>query len=487
MIMQRRQLKSLPIAHTMPLNVGPIHFVGIGGIGMSGIAEVLHNLGYTVQGTDIADSYNTERLRKLGVKVAIGHAAEHVSGAAVVVTSTAVKADNPEVMAARDARVPVVKRAEMLAELMRLKMSVAIAGTHGKTTTTALTAAIFESAGLEPTVINGGIINARGTNAYLGGGEWMVVEADESDGTFTRLPATIGIVTNIDPEHLDHYGGFDGVKAAFHTFITNLPFYGFAVCCIDHPEVQALIAKVQDRRIITYGFSPQADVRAVNVRQEKDGQRYDIEISSRGEGEMRVLKDVFLAMRGLHNISNSLSAVAVAQELKLADSVILNAFKGFGGVKRRFTKTGEARGLTIIDDYGHHPVEIAATLKAARQAQDVTGGRVIAVVQPHRYTRLHDLFSEFCTCFNDADTVIVTDVYTAGEEPIEGASGDSLVEGLKRAGHRHALKLPSEEQLAQTVAAEGREGDMVVCLGAGSISKWAGLLPAQLEKLGMRE
>jgi UDP-N-acetylmuramate--alanine ligase len=476
-------LRALPMAKTMPLNVGPIHFVGIGGIGMSGIAEILHNLGYTVQGTDLAENYNTQRLKKLGIHVETGHKAEHLGEAAVVVISSAVKDDNPEVLAARDARIPVVRRAEMLAELMRLKMAVAIAGTHGKTTTTALMAAIFEAAELNPTVINGGILNARNTNAYLGSGEWMVVEADESDGTFTRLPATIGIVTNIDPEHLDHYGGFDGVRAAFQTFVTNLPFYGFAVCCIDHPEVQALIARVSDRRIVTYGTSPQADIRAVNIHPEAGGQRYDIEIHTR-QGEPRVLKDVFLAMYGLHNVCNSLAAVAVAQELAMPDGVILKAFEKFGGVKRRFTKTGEARGLSIIDDYGHHPVEITATLKAARHAQDATKGRVIAVVQPHRYTRLRDLFAEFSTCFNDADIVVVTEVYSAGEEPIEGISGDTLVDGLKRAGHKNAQKLASEEALAQTLADIGQPGDMVVCLGAGSISKWANALPAALEKVG---
>ncbi len=473
--------KPLPIAKTLPLDVGPIHFVGIGGIGMSGIAEVLHNLGYVVQGSDIADSANTQRLRALGITVHIGHAAGNIDSASVVVVSSAVKEDNPEVVEARNTRVPVVRRAEMLAELMRLKMSVAVAGTHGKTTTTALTAAIFEAAGLQPTVINGGIINARGTNAYLGGGEWMVVEADESDGTFIKVPSTIGIITNIDPEHLEHYGSFEGVKQAFHTFITNLPFYGFAVACIDHPEVQALVSRVTDRRVITYGFSPQADVRAVNIRSEVEGQRYDIEI--RGRDEVRTLKDVFLAMHGRHNVSNSLASVAVGLELGMADDVIYKAFERFGGVKRRFTKTGEGRGITVIDDYGHHPVEISATLKAARYVQDERKGRVIAIVQPHRYTRLRDLMNEFCTCFNDADAVIVADVYTAGEAPIEGVDADKLAEGLKRAGHKQVLRLSAPEDLARLVAEVGREGDMAVCLGAGSITKWAYALPEELEKV----
>lgn len=468
--------KPLPIARTLPLDVGILHFVGIGGIGMSGIAEVLHNLGYRVQGSDIAESYNTERLRKLGVKVMIGHEATHVEEAGVVVISSAVKEGNPELKAAREARIPVVKRAEMLAELMRLKMSVAIAGTHGKTTTTALTAALLEEAGWNPTVINGGIINARGTNAYLGSGEWMVVEADESDGTFTRLPATVGIVTNIDPEHLDHYGDFEGVKNAFHTFLTNLPFYGFAAVCIDHPEVQALMARVSDRRVITYGFSPQADVRAVNVRQEKDGQRFDIEFANGAK-----LNDVLLSMRGVHNVSNSLAAVTVARELGMEDARIVRALSRFEGVKRRFTKTGEAHGVTIIDDYGHHPVEIMATLKAARQAQDLSGGKVIAVVQPHRYSRLKDLFEEFCICFNDADAVVVAEVYSAGEEPLEGIHADALAEGLKRAGHKQVHRLKDETELAALVTTLAAPGDMAVCLGAGSISKWAYALPGEME------
>ncbi len=480
---KKTAMRALPIARNLPLNVGPIHFVGIGGIGMSGIAEVLHNLGYRVQGSDVSESANTERLRKLGVGVFIGHNAANLDGAAVVVISSAVKADNPEVLVAREMRIPVVKRAEMLAELVRLKMTVAIAGTHGKTTTTAMTAALFEGAGLNPTVINGGIINARGTNAYLGVGDWMVVEADESDGTFTRLPATIGIVTNIDPEHLEHYGSFDGVRRAFHTFITNLPFYGFAVLCIDHPEVQALASQVSDRRIVTYGTSPQADVRAVNIRHENGGQRYDVELAATHHREARTLTDVFLPMYGMHNIRNSLAAISVALELGMDEKGIAQSFHNFSGVKRRFTKTGEARGLTIIDDYGHHPVEIAATLKAARSAQEESGGRVIAVLQPHRYTRLRDLFDQFCTCCNDADTVIVTDVYSAGEEPIDGVNGDALVESLWRAGHRHAVKLPSEGELAKMVAEIGQPGDMVVCLGAGSISKWANALPGQLEAL----
>ncbi len=479
--------KILPLSHRMSLDVGTLHFIGIGGIGMSGIAEVLHNLGYKVQGSDASDSYNTQRLRECGIGIFIGHEAAHVENASVVVVSSAIRADNPELLAARAARLPVVKRAEMLAELMRLKIAIAVAGTHGKTTTTALTAAMLEAARLQPTVINGGIINARGTNAYLGAGEWMVVEADESDGSFTKLPATIAVVTNIDPEHLDHYGTFEQAKSAYHTFLTNLPFYGFAVLCIDHPEVQALAARISDRRIITYGTNPQADVRATNIRASADGQRFDLEISGRFAGDARTVAGVMLPMHGEHNVRNALAAIAVAQELKLSDQTIIEGLRGFEGVKRRFTKTGSALGMTIIDDYGHHPVEIAATLKAARAAQQESGGRVVAVVQPHRYTRVRDLFSDFCTCFNDADTVIVADIYNAGEEPIDGITADALADGLRSAGHRHVVRLESSEALAETVAGVGQEGDMIVCLGAGSISKWAYALPGELQKLGKKK
>lgn len=483
----RYPLNALPIGQSLPLDIGILHFIGIGGIGMSGIAEVLHNLGYKVQGSDATDSYNTQRLKGHGIPVFIGHDAGHVREAKVVVVSSAIKADNPELLAARAARLPVVKRAEMLAELMRLKIAISVAGTHGKTTTTALTAALLEAAEFQPTVINGGIINARGTNAYLGKGQWMVVEADESDGTFTKLPSTIAVVTNIDPEHLDYYGSFDAAKAAYQTFLTNLPFYGFAVLCIDHPEVQALAARVLDRRIITYGTNPQAMVRALNIRSTAKGQLFDIEIATFGKDEPRQLKDVLLPMHGEHNVRNALAAIAIAQELKVPDTILREALAGFNGVKRRFTLTGVGKGMRIIDDYGHHPVEISATLRAARAAQSEGGGKVIAVVQPHRFTRVRDLFNEFCTCFNDADTVVVADIYTAGEEPIEGITADKLAEGLRGAGHRHVLRLEAPEQLASLVAGIGISGDMVVCLGAGSVTKWAYQLPAELEALAPKK
>ena len=464
----------------LPLDIGMMHFVGIGGIGMSGIAEILHNLGYQVQGSDIADGGNIQRLRALGIHVEIGHRPENLGGAQVVVISSAVMPDNPEVTAARARLLPVVRRAEMLGELMRLKWSIAVAGTHGKTTTTSIIGALLDAAQLDPTVINGGIINAYGTNARLGAGEWMVVEADESDGTFVKLPATIAVVTNIDPEHLDFYGNFDAVQRAFETFVANIPFYGFAALCIDHPVVQGLIPKLSERRIVTYGLSPQADIRAVNLDLGPKGARYDVVMTDRVHDTSRTIVGLKLPMFGQHNVQNSLAAIAVAEEMGLGDDVIRTAFAGFKGVKRRFTKTGETRGITVIDDYGHHPVEIAAVLHAARAA---TAGSIIAVVQPHRFTRLRDLFAEFCTCFNDADAVFVADVYAAGELPIEGIDRDALVAGLRARGHRHVEPLPSPAKLAPMVSELAKPGDFVVCLGAGSITAWAQNLPGELEHL----
>ncbi len=464
---------------TMPLSIGAIHFVGIGGIGMSGIAEVMHNLGYTVQGSDITDNVNVARLRQKGIPVAIGHKADNLGDARVVVVSSAVKADNAELVAARARLVPVVRRAEMLAELMRLKTAIAVGGTHGKTTTTSMVAAILDAAGMDPTVINGGIINAYGTNARLGNGDWMVVEADESDGSFVKLPATIAVVTNIDPEHMEFWGGFDQLKDGFRSFVENIPFYGFAAMCLDHPEVQALIPRLADRRSVTYGLSPQADVRAVNVATDSDGATYEIVLADRVAGSSRTIAGVRLPMFGLHNVQNSLAAAAVANELGIADSVTVTALGGFKGVKRRFTRTGVSGGITVIDDYGHHPVEIAAVLTAARSA---TRGQVIAVVQPHRYTRLSNLYEGFCTCFNDADAVIVADVYAAGETPIAGFDRDALVRGLRERGHRNVVPLDHPDDLPDLVLRLARPGDFVVCLGAGSITAWANALPARLDE-----
>src|SRR5215813_10977302 len=465
----------------LPREIGPIHFIGIGGIGMSGIAEVLSNLGYTVQGSDAADGYNLDRLRKDGVTVSVGHKADNIGSAAVVVVSSAIKRDNPELVAARAQRIPVVGVAEMLEELMRLKSCVAIAGTHGKTTTTTMVATLLDAGGLDPTVINGGIINAYGSNARLGAGDWMVVEADESDGTFLKLPSDVVIVTNIDPEHLDHFKTFEAIQDAFRDFVENVPFYGFAVMCTDHPVVQSLAGKIEDRRIVTYGVNEEADARLVDLTPMGGGSKFAVAIRDRKTGATHEIKDVNLPMPGRHNASNATAAIAVARELGTSDDAIRKALAGFGGVKRRFTRTGEWNGVTIIDDYGHHPVEIAAVLKAARES---TRGKVIAVVQPHRYTRLHALFEPFSACFNDADSVIVANVYPAGEQPIAGADRDSLIAGMRARGHRHVIGLDNPQELASIVKTLAKPGDYVVCLGAGSITQWAYALPGELAALG---
>ena len=463
----------------VPFDLGPVHFVGIGGIGMSGIAEIMLKIGYAVQGSDSRASANTERLQKLGATIFIGHDAAHVTeGVSALVYSTAVTAANPELVAARARRIPLVRRAGMLAELMRLQFSVAVGGTHGKTTTTSMVACLLDAGKLDPTVVNGGIINAYGTNAKVGDGDWIVVEADESDGSFLRLKSTVAIVTNIDPEHLDHYGDFDAVRKAFIDFVENIPFYGFAAVCLDHPEVQRLVAAIDNRRLVTYGLNPQAMVRAENCDMAADGCRFDVVIQN---GETTRIDGLHLPMAGWHNVSNALAAIAVARELGVTDEDIRSGLAGFGGVKRRFTTTGVVNGVRIVDDYGHHPVEIAAVLKAARQ---VTEGRVIAVMQPHRFTRLRDLMEEFSTSFSDADVVIVADVYPAGEAPIEGVDKDALVDGVRRYGHRHVSALQSLADLPGVVAAEARPGDVVVLLGAGDITGWAYALPAQLEALG---
>ncbi len=465
----------------LPRDIGPIHFVGIGGIGMSGIAEVLLNLGYAVQGSDAGENANVKRLREKGATIWVGHSANNLGDAEVVVVSTAIKRDNPELVAARAKRVPVVRRAEMLAELMRLKSCIAIAGTHGKTTTTSLVAALLEAGDFDPTVINGGIIEAYGTNARLGGGSWMVVEADESDGTFLKLPADIAIVTNVDPEHLDHFKTFEAVQEAFRSFVENLPFYGFAVMCTDHAVVHQLVGRLEDRRVITYGENPQADVRLVDLDHVNGASHFSVMFRDRAGDDVHEIKALTLPMPGRHNALNATAAIAVAHELGIGDDAIRAALARFGGVRRRFTRTGEWNGVTIIDDYGHHPVEIAAVLRAARES---TKGQVIAVMQPHRYTRLHSLFEQFSTCFNDADTVIVAPVYAAGEAPIAGADRDSLVLGLRARGHRQVIALEGPQDLARIVWRLAFPGDIVVCLGAGNITQWAYALPGELALLG---
>lgn len=472
---------------TMSPDIGILHFIGIGGIGMSGIAALLVSLGYRVQGSDMTENANVARLRASGVEVYIGHAPEHLKSRAgedpaAVVISSAVKDDNPELMAARAAKIPIVRRAEMLAELMRLKSAVAVAGTHGKTTTTSMVGQMLDTAGFDPTVVNGGIVNAYGTNTRFGQSNWMVVEADESDGSFTRLPATVAVVTNIDPEHMDHYGSFDMVKDAYKRFVLNLPFHGYALLCIDHPEVQSLAAQVSDRKVITYGFNPQADIRAENIRGDASGSTFDVIFADwlSQDGQEKVMRDIRLSMLGRHNVQNSLVALGVAHEMGVNEATMKKAMANFGGVKRRFTKTGEVDGITIIDDYAHHPVEIGVVLQTARTSVAAQNGRVIAVMQPHRYTRLHDLFDEFCRCFNEADHVIITDVYAAGEQPIEGANKETLVEGVRKHGHRSVQALPEKADLARMVADYARSGDYVILMGAGDITYWAAALPEKL-------
>lgn len=462
----------------MPQTIGLVHFIGIGGIGMSGIAEVLHNLGYKVQGSDQAESANVQRLRDKGIECFVGHRPENLGDAEVVVVSTAIKKSNPELAAAREKLLPIVRRAEMLAELMRFRNAVAIGGTHGKTTTTSMVATLLDAGGLDPTVVNGGIINAYGTNARMGDGEWMVVEADESDGTFLKLPADIAVVTNIDPEHLDHYGSFDKVREAFRQFVENVPFYGFGVMCTDHPEVQALVSRIEDRRVITYGENAQADVRFENHRFDGAASLFDVVFRDRKTGAQAAIRDLRLPMPGRHNVSNATAAIAVAHELGISDEAIKRGLGAFGGVKRRFTHTGSWNGVEIFDDYGHHPVEIKAVLRAAR---DSAKGRVIAIAQPHRYSRLHDLFADFAACFNDADTVMVAPVYAAGEDPIEGVTSEALVARIRAGGHRDARYLEGPAAIAPIVRNLAKPGDFVVFLGAGNITQWAYALPRELE------
>ena len=462
-------------ATKLPTEMGPIHFVGIGGIGMSGIAEVLLNHGYQVQGSDLNTTKITNRLERLGATIFEGQRAQHLENAEVVVISSAIRPGNAELDEARAQGLPVLRRAEMLAELMRLKSNVAVGGTHGKTTTTTIVATLLDAGGLDPTVINGGIIHAYDSNARMGQGEWMVVEADESGGTFNRLPATIAIVTNIDPEHMEHWGSIENLRQGFLDFVSNIPFYGLAVCCTDHPEVQALVGRITDRRVVSFGFNAQADVRAENLRYENGVAHFDIAL----QNDDMVIEGCSLPMPGDHNVSNALAAVAVARHLGMKASEIRDALAGFTGVNRRYTKVGVIGGVTIIDDYGHHPVEIAAVLKAARQSSE---GRVIAVHQPHRFTRLSSLFEDFCSCFNDADVVGISEVFAAGEDPIAGASRDDLVEGLIAHGHRDVLAISGEDDLLRLVHDVAQAGDIVVCLGAGSISAWANALPERLAR-----
>jgi UDP-N-acetylmuramate--alanine ligase len=465
----------------MPKNSGPYHIIGVGGIGMSAIADILHTHGFAVQGSDQKDSANLQRLAAKGIKVFAGHDPAHLEGVKRVVISSAVKPGNPELDAARAVHMPVISRAEMLAELMRIYRTVAITGSHGKTTTTSMISWIFEQAGLDPTVIAGGIINGWGTNARAGHGDWMVVEADESDGTFIKLPAYIGVVTNIDPEHLDYYETLDGLHEAFEIFFANIPFYGVAIAGIDHPVVREIIERIGNvdngRRLVTFGQAPEADVRAENIRTNGRGMTFDAMLNDKVPGGARTLADLHLQVPGHYNVLNALAAIAVCAEAGVEDAALRTALESFSGVKRRFTRAGTWNGIEFYDDYAHHPAEIAAVLKAARQA--ASSGRVIAIAQPHRYSRLKGLFDEFAACFEEASAVILTPVYSAGEKP-NGVDNEKLAAGILATGHTDVHTVDGEETLTAAVSALARPGDLVIALGAGTITEWVHALPGRL-------
>lgn len=465
--------------------LGTIHFVGIGGIGMSGIAEILRNLGYVVQGSDVAENYNTKRLENSGIKIFTGHHADNIINASYVVVSTAINTDNPEVQEALRKKIPIIRRAEMLAELMRLKCSIAISGSHGKTTTTSLVACLFEAAGLAPTVINGGIINNRLTNAYIGSGQYLIAEADESDATFIRIPSTIAVITNIDPEHLDFYNDFDTLIMAFRSFITNLPFYGFAVACIDHPVVKNLVNDITERKIISYGIdSDDANVQAFNLHFNIDSSTFDVRINLPNETGTTVIEKITLPTPGRHNVLNALAAISIAVELDFGIKIIKNGFNNFKGIKRRFTKVAEYNGAVIIDDYAHHPEEVKATLATAKNIANKQQGRVIAIFQPHRYSRVKYLFEDFMVCFSDSDKLYITDIYAAGEQPIENITGTVLVNKIKDTNsHKMASFIDSHEKIVEIIINEALPNDIIVMMGAGTISSWANDLPLQFANL----
>jgi UDP-N-acetylmuramate--alanine ligase len=468
-----------------PDKVGLFHVVGIGGIGMSAIAEVMHTRGFHVQGSDLKDGANLARLRAKGISCLIGHDPSNIDGASYLVISSAVKPGNPEFEAARERGIPIIRRAEMLAELMRPCATVSITGTHGKTTTTSLIADVFKAAQLDPTVITGGIINAWGSNARIGRGKWMVVEADESDGTFLKLPTQIGVITNIDPEHMDYWPSVEALHLAFSQFIEAIPFYGLAVPCIDHPVVRELLAKLggaaNGRRTVTYGVARDADIRLINLRPNHNSITFDADLGPGVKGGARKLEDLTLPVLGHYNALNALGALAASIEAGISDEVIRSAFASFSGVKRRFSRAGDWQGVAVYDDYAHHPVEIAAVLRAARMAGN---GRILAVLQPHRYTRLQSLFNEFSACLDDADIVVVTPVYSAGEAPIPGIDRDELAASLRRHGHPQVMTVEDEQGLVETIASIAKSGDLVVGLGAGTITDWINALPSRLASEG---
>ena len=460
-----------------PENLGVIHFIGIGGIGMSGIAEILVQSGYLVQGSDIKASNNTKRLEKLGIEVFIGQRKSNIFNAKIIVVSTAISKNNIELVEAKKIFLPIVHRAEMLGELMRLKQSIAIAGTHGKTTTTSLIAKMIEENGMDPTIINGGIISSLDSNARMGKGDWMVVEADESDGSFTKLNPTAAVITNIDLEHLDFHKNEGNLELAFFNFLSSIPFYGFICLCTDHPRVQKLISKLEDKKVITYGLSANADVRATNIIYNNNKMNFTLSISNRRELEISSYEIEF-SMIGIHNIQNALATIATGIELKIPIEKIKNTLKTFTGVQRRFQNVGNFKNTTIIDDYGHHPVEINAALAAARLLAPKS--KIISIFQPHRYSRIKDLFNDFCSCFNDADYVFLLDVYPAGEEPLKGFESTDLKNGLLKYGHKNVSYIESKKALVRETLKIISPNDIIICLGAGSITKIANTLEKEL-------
>lgn len=465
---------------TPPFSIERIHLVGIGGIGMSGIAEILHHLGYRVQGSDLSDNYNVTRLKRLGINVIVGHQAENVSDVDVVVVSSAVNESNPEIQQARKLQIPVVKRAEMLAELMRLKWTISVGGSHGKTTTTSLVAMLLKQAACDPTVISGGILNSFGTNARLGKGDMMVVEADESDGSFQYLPSTMIVATNIDPEHMNYYGTLDKLKEAFVNFIEQIPFYGLGAVCGDDENVQSILPQLTNKRIVTYGFKESNNVQAKNVRLTSEGAYFDVEFHTpfkwSSVNNHQEIKDLKLAMVGAHNVLNALAVVCIAQEMGIPDDVLRKTFEKFEGVKRRFTVTGVVNDVTFVDDYAHHPTEIRAVIKGA---VSIKKGRLFVIVQPHRYTRLKDHFLEFVDVFNEergVDKIFITPVYAAGETPIDGYNSETLVNEALEKGVS-VEHIPSEEALKMTLLKTIQPNDMVIFMGAGNITQWAYDMP----------
>ena len=465
----------------IPQNVGRFHFIGIGGIGMSGIAEILLQSGYLVQGSDINPTKITKRLNKLGAKIFIGHNSGNINQANIIVYSSAITEKNPELIEAKKLSIPIVHRSEMLGELMRLKQSIAVAGTHGKTTTTSLISKLLEQNNMDPTIINGGIISSLASNAKLGEGKWMVVEADESDGSFSRLIPTIAIVTNIDLEHMDFHKTESNLEKAFTNFISSIPFYGFAAVCIDHPRIQKILAKVTNKKIITYGYSPNADIRAINTRFVDGKMIFDVSYKDKVEKNTSFIKNIIFSMIGYHNVLNALAAISVALELGISITIIKKSLNSFSGVQRRFQYITKIDNAKIYDDYGHHPEEIKAALSAAKLIKN--NSKILAIFQPHRYTRLKNHFEEFCSSFNDADKVILLNIYAAGEKKLINYENTDLEEGIRNYGHKNVESLKDDEKIFEKIFKNLKNFDIIIFLGAGNITNIANSLSKKIKTL----